>query len=104
MQLSSSTVALVTGGGSGLGGATARRLVDDGATVVIVDLEGSAAPALVEELEGRRAGSAVFGVADVRDEPQVQAAIDRATSLGELRRRQLCRRRHARAGRRPRGS
>ena len=32
MQLNSSTVALVTGGGSGLGGATARRLVADGHT------------------------------------------------------------------------
>ncbi|MCU1538904.1 MAG: short-chain dehydrogenase/reductase [Humibacillus sp.] len=85
MQLSSSTVALVTGGGSGLGGATARRLVADGVTVVIVDLESSAAPALVAELTAVREGSAVFVAADVRDEAQVQAAVDRATSLGELR-------------------
>jgi NAD(P)-dependent dehydrogenase (short-subunit alcohol dehydrogenase family) len=85
MQLNSSTVALVTGGGSGLGGATARRLVADGATVVILDLEGSAAPALIEELTAERAGSAHFVAADVREEAQVQAAVDRATSLGELR-------------------
>ena len=85
MQLNSSTVAVVTGGGSGLGGATARRLVDDGATVVIIDLEGSTAPALVDELNAQREGSAVFVAADVRDEAQVQAAIDRATALGELR-------------------
>jgi NAD(P)-dependent dehydrogenase (short-subunit alcohol dehydrogenase family) len=85
MQLNSSTVAVVTGGGSGLGGATARRLVADGATVVIVDLESSTAPALVEELNAQREGSAVFVAADVRDESQVQAAIERATQLGELR-------------------
>ena len=85
MQLNSSTVALVTGGGSGLGGATARRLAADGATVVIVDLEGSPAPAVVAELEDERAGSAVFVAADVRDEEQVQAAVERATGLGELR-------------------
>ena len=85
MQLSPSTVAVVTGGGSGLGGATARRLVADGAIVVIIDLEASTAPALVDELNGQREGSAVFVAADVRDEAQVQAAIDRATSLGELR-------------------
>ena len=85
MQLRPSTVALVTGGGSGLGGATARRLVADGATVVIVDLDGGAAPALVEELTAQRAGSAHFVAADVRDEAQVQAAVERATSLGELR-------------------
>ena len=85
MQLNSSTVAVVTGGGSGLGGATARRLVADGATVVIIDLEGSTAPALVAELDAQREGSAVFVAADVRDEAQVQAAIDRASELGELR-------------------
>jgi NAD(P)-dependent dehydrogenase (short-subunit alcohol dehydrogenase family) len=85
MQLNSSTVAVVTGGGSGLGGATARRLVADGATVVIIDLESSTAPALVDELNAEREGSAVFVAADVRDEAQVQAAIDRATELGELR-------------------
>ncbi|EWT02645.1 3-hydroxy-2-methylbutyryl-CoA dehydrogenase [Intrasporangium oryzae NRRL B-24470] len=82
MQLTPSTVAVVTGGGSGLGGATARRLVADGARVVIIDLEGSPAPGLVDELGGDRA---VFVAADVRDEDQVQAAIDRATGLGELR-------------------
>jgi NAD(P)-dependent dehydrogenase (short-subunit alcohol dehydrogenase family) len=85
MQLSPSTVALVTGGGSGLGGATARRLVADGATVVIVDLEGSSAPELVAELDGQRSGSAVFVPADVRDEAQVQSALDRAAALGEVR-------------------
>jgi NAD(P)-dependent dehydrogenase (short-subunit alcohol dehydrogenase family) len=85
MQLNSSTVALVTGGGSGLGGATARRLAADGATVVIVDLDGSPAPSVVDELEARRSGSAVFVPADVRDEAQVQAAVDRAAGLGELR-------------------
>jgi NAD(P)-dependent dehydrogenase (short-subunit alcohol dehydrogenase family) len=82
MQLNSSTVALVTGGGSGLGGATVRRLVADGAKAVVIDLEGSTAPALVDELGGDRV---VFVPADVRDEAQVQAAVDRATSLGELR-------------------
>lgn len=85
MQLNSSTVAVVTGGGSGLGGATARRLVADGAKVVILDLEGSAAPALVDELNAQREDSAVFVTADVRDEAQVQAGIERATQLGELR-------------------
>jgi NAD(P)-dependent dehydrogenase (short-subunit alcohol dehydrogenase family) len=85
MQLRPSTVALVTGGGSGLGGATARRLVADGATVVIGDLEGSGAAALVDELAAIREGSAAFVAADVRDEAQVQAAVDRAGELGELR-------------------
>ena len=82
MQLTPNTVAIVTGGGSGLGGATVRRLVADGAKVVIIDLESSPSAALVEELGSDRAA---FVAADVRDEAQVQAAVDRAKELGEVR-------------------
>ena len=54
------TVALITGGASGLGAATARRLFDAGASVVLVDLPGSAGDAFAAELnalpapDGRR--------------------------------------------------
>ncbi len=81
MRVTDSTVALVTGGASGLGGATVRRLVADGAKAVIVDLPGSTGEQLAAELgEGVR-----FASADVRDPEQVQAAVDTAASLGELR-------------------
>lgn len=81
MQITENTVALVTGGASGLGEATSRRLHADGAAVVVVDLPGSPGEALAEELGER----AVFAPADVRDEEQVQAAIDTAGRLGTLR-------------------
>lgn len=81
MQINDSTVALVTGGASGLGGATVRRLHADGAAVVIVDLPSSSGAELAEEL-GEHAR---FVAADVRDEAQVQAAIDAAAELGTLR-------------------
>jgi NAD(P)-dependent dehydrogenase (short-subunit alcohol dehydrogenase family) len=71
-------VALVTGGSSGLGLATVRRLTADGATVVIVDLPSSNGKAVVEEL-GQRA---MFVPADVTDEQQVQVAVDAAADLG----------------------
>ncbi len=81
MQINDFTVALVTGGASGLGGATTRRLVADGAKVVVVDLPSSPGAAVTAEL-----GAAVrFVPADVRDEAQVQAAVDAARELGELR-------------------
>jgi NAD(P)-dependent dehydrogenase (short-subunit alcohol dehydrogenase family) len=81
VQITDSTVALVTGGASGLGGATTRRLVADGAKVVIADLPGSPGADLAAEL-----GAGVrFVPADVRDEAQVQAAVDAAGELGELR-------------------
>jgi NAD(P)-dependent dehydrogenase (short-subunit alcohol dehydrogenase family) len=81
LQINVSTVALVTGGASGLGEATTRRLHDGGAAVIIVDLPSSPGEALAAEL-GARVG---FCAADVRDEVQVQAAIAAAQALGELR-------------------
>ncbi|NNG37807.1 3-hydroxyacyl-CoA dehydrogenase [Flexivirga sp. ID2601S] len=81
MKIDNQTVALVTGGGSGLGEATARRLHDAGASVVLLDLPSSAGPQVAESL-GERAR---FVAADVTDEQQVQAAVDAATELGTLR-------------------
>ncbi|EMY33168.1 Hsd17b10: 3-hydroxyacyl-CoA dehydrogenase type-2 [Arthrobacter crystallopoietes BAB-32] len=74
-------VALVTGGASGLGAATARRLYDGGASVVLVDLPQSAGAAYAAELGGR----AVFVPADVASEAEVQAAVEAAAALGPLR-------------------
>jgi NAD(P)-dependent dehydrogenase (short-subunit alcohol dehydrogenase family) len=81
LQINDNTVALVTGGASGLGEATVRRLHTDGASVVIVDLPTSAGAELAAELGDH----ARFAPADVRDEGQVQAAIDGAAELGTLR-------------------
>ncbi|AUI51086.1 3-hydroxyacyl-CoA dehydrogenase [Arthrobacter crystallopoietes] len=80
MEIANS-VALVTGGASGLGAATARRLYDAGASVVLVDLPGSAGAEYAAELGER----AVFAPADVTSEEDVQAAVDAAVSLGPLR-------------------
>ena len=81
MQITENTVALVTGGASGLGEATVRRLHADGAAVVVVDLPSSNGGALAAELGDR----VRFAAADVRDEAQVQAAVDTARELGTLR-------------------
>jgi len=68
-------VAIVAGGASGLGEATAVALAEAGATVVVLDLKPPA-----EERPGIH-----FQAADVRDAEQVGAAIDHAAGLGELR-------------------
>ena len=70
--------ALVAGGASGLGAATARRLHAGGAHVVIADRDEPRGRALAMEL-GERAG---FAPADVTDADAVQAAVTQATELG----------------------
>lgn len=74
--------ALVTGGASGLGEATVRRLVAGGAHVIIADRDGERGTALANEL----GGSTHFAQTDVTLEDQVQAAVDLAKSaFGDLR-------------------
>ena len=77
----SGAVALVTGGASGLGLATARRLAAAGARVVLVDLPGSDG----EQAAAGLGPGAVFAPADVADEAAVGAALDAAEQLGTLR-------------------
>ena len=71
--------ALVTGGASGLGLATARRLAAAGAHVVIVDLPASAGAGIAAELGG------AFAPADVTDPDQVAAAVATASAAAPLR-------------------
>lgn len=71
--------ALVTGGASGLGRATARMLAEAGAHVVIVDLPTARADADAAEL------GAEFVPVDVTDASALQAAIDRAVAAAPLR-------------------
>ena len=75
------TAAMVTGGASGLGEATVRRLTARGARVTIVDRDGARAEALAKEL-GQGTQSAT---ADVTDADQVQAAVDQAAAGMPLR-------------------
>jgi NAD(P)-dependent dehydrogenase (short-subunit alcohol dehydrogenase family) len=80
------SVALITGGASGLGAATARTLFDAGASVVLLDLPTSGGADLADELNRSADGrTAVFAPADVTSEAQVQAAVDTAVGLGPLR-------------------
>jgi NAD(P)-dependent dehydrogenase (short-subunit alcohol dehydrogenase family) len=73
--------ALITGGASGLGNATATRLAAAGVSVVIVDLPSSAGA----DAAARLGGNARFLPADVSDEADVQAAVAAAVALAPLR-------------------
>lgn len=79
-------VALVTGGGSGIGRATVLQLLSDGFRVAIVDINSSAAEETLTLAVSRgHASDAIVAVADVANEEQVAAAVQAAVSrLGPL--------------------
>lgn len=74
-------VAVVTGGASGLGNATARALHERGAQVVLIDLASSNGEQAAAEI----GAGAHFVAADVTSADEVSAAIDFAAGLGDLR-------------------
>ena len=81
----SGRTALITGGASGLGRATAERMLAAGSSVVIADLPGSPGAALAEAWNAEHGPRrARFAPTDVTDEAQVQAAVDAARDLGRL--------------------
>ena len=74
-------VFVITGGASGLGAATARRLVAQGGKVVLADVNAVAGAALAAEL----GAAACFVLTDVCDEDSAQQAFAAATAMGTLR-------------------
>jgi len=80
MQLNSGIAAIVTGGASGLGAASARRLASHGVKVALFDLNEAQGEALATELGG------IFCRVDVTSEEQVDAAFAKArTAIGQER-------------------
>ena len=72
MKLSSDISAVVTGGASGLGAATARRLASEGVKIAIFDLQEEKGEAMAKELGG------VFCKVNVTDEASVDAGFEKA--------------------------
>ena len=70
------TAAIVSGGASGLGEATARVLADAGATVVVADLNEDNGKRVAAEIGGQ------FARTDVTDEASVRAAVETAAATG----------------------
>ena len=79
-------VAVITGGASGMGLATARRFLAEGARVVIADLNATTGATALEELAaGGRADEVRFARADVAVEDDVAAAVETAVdAFGRL--------------------
>ncbi len=70
-------VAIVTGGASGIGLGTVERFIEDGASVVVADVNGEGAKQVADELVAK-GGKAIAFTVDVSEEEQVKAMIDKA--------------------------
>lgn len=66
--------AVVTGGASGIGRATARRMAEEGATVAVIDINGDAATEFATQIDG------TAHVADVTDADGLRGAVDAAAA------------------------
>ena len=80
MQRLTERVAIVTGGATGIGGASARRIAEEGARVLVVDIAADGGLPNVETIRAA-GGTAENFRTDVSTEAGVQAMVDRALSL-----------------------
>ena len=71
--------AVLTGAANGIGAATARRFSEEGASVVVADLDEAAGTALVSEIT-ETGGKAVFANCDVSERADLEAAFDLCSS------------------------
>jgi NAD(P)-dependent dehydrogenase (short-subunit alcohol dehydrogenase family) len=71
-------VAVIIGGGSGIGAAAARRFVEEGAHVVVADLDGTMSEKVAKDLAARFPGRAAAAATDVRDDASLEALFRQA--------------------------
>ena len=71
-------VVVIIGGGSGIGKAAARRFAEEGAHVVVADLNGEMSQAVAKEVSVKFPGRAVSAVVDVREDASVDALFRQA--------------------------
>ena len=80
MRRLNNRIALITGGGSGIGRASALRFAEEGAQVVIADIAFDSARETEDQIRGEGGGAASFRC-DVSDEEQVRQAVRSALAL-----------------------
>ena len=74
-------VAVVTGGGAGIGGAVSRRFAAEGAVVVLNDIDEGFAAKAESDIKDR-GGQVVTVIGDIRDKSTITRLVDRAVEIG----------------------
>jgi NAD(P)-dependent dehydrogenase (short-subunit alcohol dehydrogenase family) len=72
-------IALISGGATGMGGASSKLFAAEGAKVGIIDRNEEASKAVVAEIKAK-GGTAMYAIADVSDAAQVNAAVAKVTA------------------------
>ncbi|KAL4915343.1 3-oxoacyl-reductase [Aspergillus aurantiobrunneus] len=75
-------VAIITGAGQGIGAEAARLFANEGAKVVVADIDGEKANAVVSAINGAAAGRAIAVVGDILDDKYIQTLVDKAAKFG----------------------
>lgn len=75
-------VAIITGGGQGIGAETSRLFANEGAKVVIADIDAAKATSVAEAINRAKPGRAIAVVGDILDEKYIAELVKRAAEFG----------------------
>ncbi|KAL4958279.1 hypothetical protein BDW69DRAFT_99395 [Aspergillus filifer] len=75
-------VAIITGAGQGIGAEAARLFANEGAKVVVADIDGAKANAVVDAINAAEANRAIAVVGDILDDKYIQTLVDKSAEFG----------------------
>ncbi|KAL4885078.1 hypothetical protein BJY04DRAFT_181318 [Aspergillus karnatakaensis] len=75
-------VAIITGAGQGIGAEAARLFANEGAKVVVADIDGQKAKGVVDAINAAEAGRAIAVVGDILDDGYIQTLVEKAAEFG----------------------
>ncbi|KAL4928384.1 SDR family NAD(P)-dependent oxidoreductase [Aspergillus undulatus] len=75
-------VAIITGAGQGIGAEAARLFANEGAKVIVADIDGAKANAVVDAINAAETNRAIAVVGDILDDKYIQTLVDKAAEFG----------------------
>ncbi|KAL5338718.1 hypothetical protein BJX70DRAFT_366023 [Aspergillus crustosus] len=75
-------VAIITGAGQGIGAEAARLFANEGAKVIVADIDGQKANSVVDAINSAESGRAIAVVGDILDDKYIQNLVEKAAEFG----------------------